>query len=124
MANIIEVKVKDGEDIVVALTNYARSYGIDLGFYTGGKGKLRDAEVLAQLDKGHLNNLHFRDATGIVAVGGQIKRTGANWENQMNISLAKGGAGTTVNGRLIRGKADGEVTITFRNVNMKKIIEA
>ncbi|MFA5125774.1 MAG: DUF296 domain-containing protein [archaeon] len=123
MGNTYTVILDDGEEIFPALETFAKENDIGYGFISGGKGALKDFDIISHGQRGTVEKISYKREFEVNALSGKIEVKGKEVRLKMNALISSSGF-TPVTGELLSGKAAGSLQITIKKVDLKKMIEA
>jgi len=117
------VVLDDGEDIFVALETFAKENDIVYGFVAGGKGAIKDFDIISHGQRGTVERVNYKREFEVNALSGKIEYRNKEARIKMNALITSSGF-TPVTGELLSGKAAGSLQITIKKVDLSKMIEA
>lgn len=123
MGNTYTIILDDGEEIFPAIATFSKENGITYGFISGGKGALKDFDIISHGQRGTVEKINYKREFEVNALSGKIDIKGNEVRVKMNALISSSGF-TPVTGELLNGKAAGSLQITVKSVDMKKMIEA
>jgi predicted DNA-binding protein with PD1-like motif len=117
------VVLDDGEDIFVALETFAKENDIVYGFVAGGKGAIKDFDIISHGQRGTVERVNYKREFEVNALSGKIEYRNKTARININALISSSGF-TPVTGELLSGKAAGSLQITIKKVDLSKMIEA
>jgi len=123
VGNTYTVILDDGEDIFSAIETFIRENNIGYGFVAGGKGALKDFDIISHGQRGTVEKINYKREFEVNALSGKVEMKGKEVRIKVNALISSSGF-TPVTGELLGGKAAGSLQITIKSVDMKKMIEA
>jgi predicted DNA-binding protein with PD1-like motif len=123
MGSTYTVILDDGEDIFSGLEAFVKEKVISYGFIAGGKGAIKDFDIISHGQKGTVEKVNYRREFEVNALSGKIEVKGKEIKVKMNALISSSGF-TPVTGELLCGKTAGSLQISIKTVDMKKMIEA
>ncbi|VVB76265.1 Uncharacterised protein [uncultured archaeon] len=117
------VVLDDGEDIFSALETFAKENDIVYGFVAGGKGAIKDFDIISHGQRGTVERVNYKREFEVNALSGKIEYRNKEARIKINALISSSGF-TPVTGELLSGKAAGSLQITIKKVDLKKMIEA
>ena len=123
MGNTYTVILDDGEEIFPTIMNFAKENNIVYGFIAGGKGALKDFDIISHGQRGTVEKINYKKEFEVNALSGKVEARGNEVRLKMNALISSSGF-TPVTGELLSGKAAGSLQITIKSVDLKKMIEA
>jgi len=123
MGSTYTVILDDGEEIFPALETFAKENDIGYGFISGGKGALKDFDIISHGQRGTVEKISYKREFEVNALSGKVEVKGKEVRLKMNALISSSGF-TPVTGELLSGKAAGSLQITIKKVDLKKMIEA
>ena len=123
MGNTYTVILDDGEEIFPALETFIRENNIGYGFVAGGKGALKDFDIISHGQRGTVEKVNYKREFEVNALSGKVEMKHDEVRIKINALISSSGF-TPVTGELLNGKAAGSLQITIKSVDMKKMIEA
>jgi len=115
--------LEDGEEIFKSLETFAKENEITYGILVGGKGALKDFDIISHGQRGTVEKINYRREFEVNALSGKIEVKNTGVKIKINALVSSSGF-TPITGELISGKAAGSLQITIRKVDLKKMIEA
>ncbi|HNW06071.1 MAG TPA: DUF296 domain-containing protein [archaeon] len=110
---MLEIILDDGDEIVECVENAFIQNNIKKASLISAKGKLRNIKI-ATTRSGTLRQREYADPCAIKSVSGDFTKIKENeYMGDFHISIARDEI-HTVSGVLIKGVADGELTIVFK----------
>ncbi len=110
--NYLTIILDDGDEVVACIENAFKENNIKKAILISADGKLRDARM-AVSRAGNLRQRVYAEPLKIKQVSGEFNKLNEDYFGDVNISLEKDPI-HIVSGALLRGIADGEVTIRFK----------
>jgi predicted DNA-binding protein with PD1-like motif len=123
MSSTYTVILEDGEEIFPALETFSKENEISYGFISGGKGALKDFDIISHGQRGTVERINYKREFEVNALSGKIDVKGNEIRIKMNALISSSGF-TPVTGELLSGKAAGSLQITIKKIDLKKMIEA
>ncbi|MFH0714599.1 MAG: PPC domain-containing DNA-binding protein [Candidatus Diapherotrites archaeon] len=123
MADIRILKLKEDDDVLESVQEFCEKEGIKLGDFVSATGRMKDFEISAFSGQGGIENKSSTTPHEVVNVSGKVQKARGAFDISMKLSLARPGL-STMQGKLLKGRASGSLEIAIRNVNLGKIIEA
>ncbi|MBI4043421.1 MAG: DUF296 domain-containing protein [Candidatus Diapherotrites archaeon] len=121
--NTFILKLTDNADVLEELRKLVSEQRITYAFVENASGRLKEFQLVSHAPNGRVETNYFKDACELNAMHGKIQR--AQGEFVVNVRVLASRTGFTgVSGQLLKGKADGELIIELRKVDMSKMIEA
>jgi len=117
------VVLDDGEDIFEGLSTFAKENDIVYGFVAGGKGAIKDFDIISHGQRGTVERVNYKREFEVNALSGKIEYRNKEARIKINALISSSGF-TPVTGELLSGKAAGSLQITIKKVDLKKMIEA
>jgi predicted DNA-binding protein with PD1-like motif len=118
------LSLMNDEDINVGLRRFAKQNEINNGFIVGAVGAIKEFKMVSHGRKGSVENMTQKSKEFEVnAMSGKLYKHGNDLEIKVNVLISSTGF-TPLTGELLEGKAAGELQITIRKIDLKKMIEA
>jgi len=120
--NEMKIELKDNENIIKTIEDYAKENEIQNALFLNAKGKIKDYEIISIESKGSIGKTRLKTEQEIKAVSGKIEKTKDGKFNiylriSLNSTLTKNNSG-----QLTDGKASGPLEIEIKKVDHKKMI--
>ncbi|NCP97850.1 DUF296 domain-containing protein [archaeon] len=110
--NYLTIILDDGDEVVYCVESAFKENSIKKAILVSADGKLRDSKM-AISRAGNLRQRIYSEPLKIKQVSGEFNKINDDYFGDVNISLEKDPI-HTVSGALLKGIADGEVTIRFK----------
>ena len=123
MGELKILKLKDGEDVLESLKDFAVKNSITQAYIKEAEGKIKDFEISSFAGRGSIENIKDKRAAEIIAVNGQIRGSGDRLSVDLKVSLARPGL-SAISGVLLSGKAFESLEIAVQKSDVGKIIYA
>ena len=123
IAEIKILKLKDGEDVLESLGEFALKNSINHALIKEASGKVRDFEISGFAGKGSIENTADKSPREVLAVSGQIMVSKGVPNVHLKVSVSRPGL-SAVSGLLLRGKAADSLEIAVQKSETGKIIYA
>ena len=123
MGELKILKLKDGDDVIESLKEFASKNNIQQGYIKEAEGKIKDFEISAFSGKGSIENYRDKNEQDVIAINGQITISKGNPVIQLKVSVSRAGL-RAVSGLLLSAKAGESLDIAIEKRDMSKMIYA
>ena len=117
------LKLKEGDDVIESLKEYASKNGIQQAYIKEAEGKIKDFEISAFSGRGSIENYRDRNSQDIIAINGQITSSKGEPIVQLKVSVARAGL-NAISGLLLSAKAGESLDIAIEKRDLSKMIYA
>ncbi|MFH0955161.1 MAG: DUF296 domain-containing protein [Candidatus Micrarchaeota archaeon] len=117
----IVLKLADGLEILPELKKLSMERDEKVLAVTSCRGKIKEFELMYQNRDGRTVKNFFREPHKLVHTSGALEKNESDSQVTLNVSVSKDGFVTTA-GKLLSGKAAGDLSLEFKGVeNIKSI---
>ena len=121
--NTFILKLNDGADVLEELRKLVREQRISYAFVENASGRVKDFQLVSMAPNGRVESNYFKDACEVNAMHGKVQRIQGDFVVNVRVLASRTGF-TGISGQLLKGRADGELVIELRKVDLSKMIEA
>ena len=123
MGELKVLKLKDGDDVLESLKDFALKNNITQAYIKEAEGKIKDFEISSFAGRGSIENIKDRHSAEVIAINGQIRGSGERLSIDLKVSLARPGL-SAISGVLLTAKVAESLEIAVQKSDVGKIIYA
>ncbi len=118
----IILRIADNQDVIPEIKKFITSQSEKYLQITNMVGRLREFEIMITGRQSNSTKKFFRESHKIINSSGMFENTGGEPEVKIHMSLSKDGFSSS-GGRLLSGKASGELIIGLKSVEENKAVK-